>query len=189
VKTEDNKTGRRKFLRTAGAAVAGLGAVVSGGMLGVREAGAVGAGAESASSPVPGYDWKKHRWAYGIDATKCIGCLRCVKACKEENDVARDAHHFRTWVERYVYLEGEEKPLVDSQADPQNIAASGTEADYRFDNRYPGRKPTTASTTATRTKRSPSLSSCPKCAITASIRPVSRSARWARLSRPRTAWC
>ncbi len=140
MKTEDNKTGRRKFLRTAGAAAAGLGAVVGGGLLGVKEAGAAGAGAESASSPVPGYDWKKHRWAYGIDATKCIGCLRCVKACKEENDVARDAHHFRTWVERYVYLEGEEKPLVDSQADPQNIAASGTEADYRFDNRYKDKK-------------------------------------------------
>jgi len=50
--------------------------------------------------------------------------------------VIGDAHHFRTWVERYVYLEGEDKALVDSHADPGNIAASGSEAEYRFDNRY-----------------------------------------------------
>jgi len=142
VKTEDNKTGRRNFLRTSGAALAGLGAVVGGTLLGEAVAGTDKGNNPESSSPVPGYDWKKHRWAYGIDATKCIGCLRCVKACKEENDVARDANHFRTWVERYVYLEGEEKPLVDSQADPQNIAAAGTEADYRFDNRYKDKKGT-----------------------------------------------
>jgi Fe-S-cluster-containing dehydrogenase component len=50
--------------------------------------------------------------------------------------VVGDAHHFRTWVERYVYLEGEDKARVDSHADPLNIAASGSEAEYRFDNRY-----------------------------------------------------
>ena len=71
-----------------------------------------------------------------MDATKCIGCLRCVEACKSENGVPRDAHHFRTWVERYVYLEGESKPRIDSQHDPVNIAASGSEREYRFANRY-----------------------------------------------------
>jgi Fe-S-cluster-containing dehydrogenase component len=89
---------------------------------------------------IPGYDWTKHRWAFGVDATKCIGCLRCVEACKRENDVPRDAHHFRTWVERYVYLEGEDKARVDSQADPINIAASGSEGEYRFANRYDNAK-------------------------------------------------
>jgi Fe-S-cluster-containing dehydrogenase component len=78
----------------------------------------------------------QHRWGYGVDATKCIGCLRCVEACKLENDVAEDAHHFRTWVERYVYLEGEDKPRIDSHADPVNIEASGSEREYRFANRY-----------------------------------------------------
>ncbi len=35
----------------------------------------------------PGYDWTKHRWAFGVDAERCIGCLRCVEACKVENNV------------------------------------------------------------------------------------------------------
>ncbi len=85
---------------------------------------------------IPGYDWTQHRWGFGVDATKCIGCLRCVEACKRENDVAADAHHFRTWVERYVYLEGEDKPRIDSHHDPVNIEASGSEGEYRFANRY-----------------------------------------------------
>jgi len=89
-----------------------------------------------AAGPVPDYDWTKHRWAYAVDATKCIGCLRCVEACKRENNVALDAHHFRTWVERYAYVDGEEKPHVDSMADPVNIAAAGSESRYRFANRY-----------------------------------------------------
>jgi len=142
VKTDDKKAGRRNFLRTTGTAIAGLGAAVSGASLLAKDNEASAAGETGSASPVPGYDWTRHRWAYGIDATKCIGCLRCVEACKAENDVAGDAHHFRTWVERYVYLEGEEKPHVDSHADPQNIAASGSESEYRFDNRYKGKKVT-----------------------------------------------
>jgi len=93
-----------------------------------------------ASFPTADYDWTKHRWAYGVDATKCIGCLRCVEACKRENDVPLTAHHFRTWVERVVYLEGEDQPRIDSQQDPVNIAASGSEGEYRFANRYAGAK-------------------------------------------------
>jgi len=61
-----------------------------------------------------GYDWSKHYWGFGIDCTKCIGCGSCVRACKEENDVVKDPYHFRCWVERYVYLKGEEKPKIDS---------------------------------------------------------------------------
>ena len=38
-----------------------------------------------AAGPVPEYDWTKHRWAFGVDVTRCIGCLRCVEACKVEN--------------------------------------------------------------------------------------------------------
>jgi Fe-S-cluster-containing dehydrogenase component len=100
--------------------------------------------AKAASFPTKDYDWTEHRWAYGIDVTKCIGCLRCVKACKEENNVIGSANHFRTWVERYVYLEGEDHAHVDSHADSQNIAAAGSESEYRFDNRYKDEKVTRA---------------------------------------------
>ena len=97
---------------------------------------AAAAAAGGCGAPIPNFDWSKHQWAFGVDAEKCIGCLRCVEACKRENNVPPDAHHFRTWVERYVTLEGEEKARIDSQADPVNIEASGAEGQYRFANRY-----------------------------------------------------
>jgi tetrathionate reductase subunit B len=142
--TNDKKnTERREFLCTTGKALAGLGVLASAGSLlaeGSKEDTAALAGETSTSFPTADYDWTKHRWAYGIDATKCIGCLRCVEACKAENDVVGDANHFRTWVERYVYLEGEDHALVDSHSDPLNIAASGSESEYRFDDRYKDKK-------------------------------------------------
>jgi len=142
VTNDKKKTERREFLCTTGKALAGLGVAASGGTLLAAEAkeDTAGLAAKAASFPTKDYDWTKHRWAYGIDATKCIGCLRCVEACKVENDVVGDANHFRTWVERYVYLEGEDHALVDSHADQQNIAASGSESEYRFDNRYKDEK-------------------------------------------------
>ena len=134
-KTEPSQHARREFLRRIDTATACVGAAALGSAAVLREASAT---VESSVStpPIPDYDWSKHRWAFGVDATRCIGCLRCVDACKTENEVPRDAHHFRTWVERYVYLEGEEKPRIDSQSDPINIAASESEAQYRFTDRY-----------------------------------------------------
>jgi tetrathionate reductase subunit B len=134
-KLEKQQSERREFLGWLGGALAcGAAAVIAG------DAVAAGEPATAAPAPpipaIPGYDWTKHRWAFGIDATKCIGCLRCVEACKKENDVPGDAHHFRTWVERYVTLEGEETARIDSQADPVNIAASGSEKVFRFADRY-----------------------------------------------------
>jgi len=127
---------RRRFLRKLGRAATCAGAIVAAGTLG----GARKVAAKNESSPGPfptkDYDWTKHSWAFGVDATKCIGCLRCVEACKRENDVPGDAHHFRTWVERYVYLEGDQRARVDSHHDPVNIKASGSEREYRFANRY-----------------------------------------------------
>jgi len=129
---------RRAFLARLGGAAACAGAVAGVGTLGVmQDVDAKGEPAAAGGSfPTPDYDWTQHQWGYGIDATKCIGCLRCVEACKRENDVAGDAHHFRTWVERYVYLEGEDSPRIDSHHDPVNIEASGSEREYRFANRY-----------------------------------------------------
>lgn len=130
---------RRRFLKRIGDAAAFTGAAVAG----VAAPGTIGdAAAKSDRSslgggfPARGYDWTKHQWAFGVDAMKCIGCLRCVEACKRENDVPGNAHQFRTWVERYVYLEGEDRPRIDSQQDPVNISASGSEREYRFANRY-----------------------------------------------------
>jgi Fe-S-cluster-containing dehydrogenase component len=143
VKNETKKAKRRDFLRITGKALVGAGvAAGAGALLGQdpAEESASTAAEATESFPTPDYDWTEHRWAYGIDITRCIGCLRCVEACKAENGVTRDAHHFRTWVERYVYLEGEERARVDSHSDPQNIAASGSEAEYRFDNRYQDEK-------------------------------------------------
>lgn len=131
-KKANNKLGRRNFLRLFGKAIAYTGALIgAGGFLSKR-----GTAAAKVSFPTADYDWTKHRWGFGVDATRCIGCMRCVEACKTENGVSRDAHHFRTWIERFVYLEGEKEPRIDSHSDPQNIAASGSEKEFRFDNRY-----------------------------------------------------
>ena len=129
---------RRKFLGKLGLAATCTAAVAGAGALGL--AGAVSAKTESppqgGSFPTKDYDWTKHQWAFGVDATKCIGCLRCVEACKTENHVPRNAHQFRTWVERYVYIEGEDRARIDSHQDPVNIKASGSEKEYRFADRY-----------------------------------------------------
>jgi len=125
---------RRDFLRILGTAIAFGGASAAAHTV-LGEAAATGAQSPGIP-PIPGYDWTKHRWAFGVDVSRCIGCLRCDEACKIENDVVRDPNHFRTWVERYVYLEGETRPRIDSQSDPQNIAVSGSSGDYRFDDRY-----------------------------------------------------
>ena len=137
-RTQFQREGRRHFLRLMGGAIGG-GGVAAAIAATAATAALPEAAPQSAKPPapaIPNYDWSKHRWGYGVDATKCIGCLRCVEACKEENNVAKDAHHFRTWVERYVTLEGEEKAHIDSQQDPVNIAAAGSEKVYRFANRY-----------------------------------------------------
>jgi len=42
------------------------------------------------------------RFGMGIQVDRCIGCGRCVEACKEENAVPLDPFYFRTWVERYI---------------------------------------------------------------------------------------
>ena len=127
------QTGRRGFIGMVAGMCAGS-AVCSSVAKAALESGAAAAKPAPAkpeypvAGPVPAYDWTKHRWAFGVDAERCIGCLRCVEACKVENKVPFNSQNFRTWVERYVYLEGEDKPRVDSQSDPVNIAAADSPA-------------------------------------------------------------
>ncbi len=83
--------------------------------------------ARSASSFVPiQYDWEKHYWGFICDNEKCIGCGRCVVACKRENKVPWEPEYNRTWVERYVIAEDGEI-FVDSP----NAGRDGFEAEYQ----------------------------------------------------------
>lgn len=150
--TEETGVSRRGFLGLLGAGVATTAALVSvdsDANVGHHKSGKKLAYQqneaqyeESLNNPpaIPNYDWNKHKWSYGVDVSRCIGCLRCMEACKAENGVQEDANHHRTWVERYVYLEGESEALVDSPADPKNVENVGSEVQFRFDNRYKDEK-------------------------------------------------
>jgi Fe-S-cluster-containing dehydrogenase component len=76
-------------------------------------------------------EWTKHRWAFVVDTTKCIGCGRCVVACKTENDVPMEPEFTRTWVERYVVTE-EGEIFVDSpEAGMYGFQTDAANAKYR----------------------------------------------------------
>ena len=79
---------RRAFLRTCGIAAPVL--------LGVLKAPSDLLGQES--------DPEEIIYAMGVDIQKCIGCARCVVACKTENDVPAEEHFFNTWIEQYLIL-------------------------------------------------------------------------------------
>jgi Fe-S-cluster-containing dehydrogenase component len=54
-------------------------------------------------SPEPGGPGARPpAWAFGVDTTTCIGCGRCVEACKLENGVPLNPECNRTWVERHA---------------------------------------------------------------------------------------
>src|ERR1035437_1142604 len=121
---ETHEKERRDFLSCLGSAIACGAAAVAANAVASQATAATPATAAAAEPGIPGYDWSKHQWGVGVEA------------CKKENNVLLDPHHFRTWVERYVTLQGEDKARIDSQADPVNIAASPNAGEYRFANRY-----------------------------------------------------
>lgn len=66
------------------------------------------------AEPTEDYDWNAHYYGFVVDTRRCIGCGRCVWACKIENEVPMLPFFFRTWVERWVWLKEEKEPKVDS---------------------------------------------------------------------------
>jgi Fe-S-cluster-containing dehydrogenase component len=92
---------RRRVLQVGLVALPGLCAarLVGGALLGSD--GDVARAAEG-EAPAAAYDPSAHRWAFAIDTTTCIGCGRCVDACKLENLVPEEPELNRTWVELHV---------------------------------------------------------------------------------------
>lgn len=84
---------RRKFLRKTISLVVSVGALGS-----LKEILQV----LPAMAEVKNGEKTKPLYGMGIQVDKCIGCGRCVEACKIENDVPREPFFFRTWVEKYV---------------------------------------------------------------------------------------
>ncbi len=96
---------RRRALTTLGRALAGLLALPA-----ARKAKAAVQQFLASTSAPDRYDPTKHKWLIVIDIDRCIGCCRCVEACKIENGVPREPKYFRTWIERYII----KKPEKDS---------------------------------------------------------------------------
>jgi tetrathionate reductase subunit B len=91
-------TNRRDFLKQAGWTVLGGGLMAA-----VVQVPARGAQASSGG--------RAHLYGYVVDTHKCIGCGKCVEACRNENRVPDN--FYRTWIERYtIYADG--KVTVDS---------------------------------------------------------------------------
>jgi Fe-S-cluster-containing dehydrogenase component len=68
-----------------------------------------------------------------MDTTTCIGCGRCVDACKQENHVPDDPDLNRTWVELHVLAEDETVSVTSPEggrhgfpADPNAPAAAAS---------------------------------------------------------------
>ncbi len=67
-----------------------------------------------------GYDPADHYYGMGIEIDKCIGCNRCVEACKTENNVPRESYYTRTWVERYTILANGETTVETVTGKPES---------------------------------------------------------------------
>ncbi|HAL57829.1 MAG TPA: 4Fe-4S ferredoxin, partial [Bacteroidetes bacterium] len=82
-----------------------------------------------ASAKTTDYDPSKHHYGMGIQIDKCIGCGRCMEACKEENNVPKDPFFFRTWVERYVIKKDGDVLVqnIDPSAERTNAAVNEKE--------------------------------------------------------------
>ena len=87
---EKVKPSRRKFLKSA--------ALIAGTAIGFKSLASTRYLLFSAEPKDENLPW------YGIviDIEKCIGCGKCAKSCKVENNVPPEPFFFRTWVEQYT---------------------------------------------------------------------------------------
>jgi tetrathionate reductase subunit B len=90
---------RREFLQKCGAAAA-IAWVVRVATTEAEQRPSTGSGRGELVEPRADYKAADHLYGMAIDPAKCIGCARCMEACRAENDVEPGA--VRTWVERYV---------------------------------------------------------------------------------------
>ena len=73
----------------------------------------------------------ERHYGMGVDVAKCIGCGRCVYACKTENDVPMGPGTFNTWIERYV-IKTDGEVVVDSpEGGIAGFPPTTTESDMR----------------------------------------------------------
>lgn len=85
-------------------------------------------GGTLSASATTGYDASQHWYGMGIDVDKCIGCNRCVEACKAENNVPEEPYFFRTWIERYqIRADGEVTVECISTKTPEQRLAEQAE--------------------------------------------------------------
>jgi len=136
---------RRRFLESGLAACAGIAgaqaiaSLLPSGGVGIAAAGDASPAASPAPSASPPYDPHAHSWAFLVDTTRCIGCGRCVDACKNENNVPDDPEFNRTWVELHV-VESNGTVLVTSPdggihgfpPEPPELAAAGATASQAY---------------------------------------------------------
>ena len=118
---------RRDFMATAGKLLA-MGSLIPLGDLVLPK----GAAAEQAV-PVKSWPetWNGKEWCFVVDTPKCIGCGRCVKACKEENGVPMDKEVYRTCVERYLE-DANGKVKIDSPDGGQAFTPTPGNYDKQF---------------------------------------------------------
>ncbi|HWJ03948.1 MAG TPA: 4Fe-4S dicluster domain-containing protein, partial [Verrucomicrobiae bacterium] len=101
---------RRDFVVST-AKILAVGFLVPGGSLAAAQA----ISAQESSPDSIRKAWEGNDWGFIVDEAKCIGCARCVIACKKENSVPLDHEVYRTWVERYLEFPNEEVRIDSPQ--------------------------------------------------------------------------